>query len=318
MDVKTSSFNYFTTDYDKIMAMAEIDKLLKDYLDYLQIEKNRSPRTKKAYERAINRFLKFAEIKEPKDITNEKIRKFRIYLAENTELKKTTQAYYVIAIRNFLKYLIKRDFPVLSPEKVELPQMPKRQIDIIEYKDLERLLEAPEGNSVQSVRDRALLEVLFSTGLRVSELCALERYINIERGELSIRGKGGKIRVVFLSGRAKKAIKDYLDKREDAEEALFITYTNSNNPQPIGRMTTRTVQRTIDRYAIKAGIPKKIHPHTLRHLFATDLLINGADLRSVQEMLGHSNIQTTQIYTHLTNKELRDIHKSFHGRRREE
>lgn len=298
--------------------MTEIQKLLKDYLDYLQIEKNRSPKTKEVYRRALQRFISIAKIARPEEITNEKIRSFRVYLSETTELKKNTQAYYVIAIRNFLKYLIKRDIPVISPEKIELPVMPKRQIDIIEYKDLERLLEAPKGMSLRALRDRAILEVLFSTGLRVSELCALNRYTNIERGELSVRGKGGKIRVVFFSDEAKKAIKTYLDKREDAEEAMFISLSKSDKPKTIGRITPRSVQRMIDHYARAAGIPHRVHPHTLRHLFATDLLVNGADLRSVQEMLGHSNIQTTQIYTHLTNQELRDIHKHFHGKRREE
>lgn len=298
--------------------MTEIQKLLKDYLDYLQIEKNRSPKTKEVYRRALQRFISIAKIERPEEITNEKIRSFRVFLSETTELKKNTQAYYVIAIRNFLKYLIKRDIPVISPEKIELPVMPKRQIDIIEYKDLERLLEAPKGMSLRALRDRAILEVLFSTGLRVSELCALNRYTNIERGELSVRGKGGKIRVVFFSDEAKKVIKTYLDKREDAEEAMFISLSKSDKPKTIGRITPRSVQRMIDHYARAAGIPHRVHPHTLRHLFATDLLVNGADLRSVQEMLGHSNIQTTQIYTHLTNQELRDIHKHFHGRRREE
>jgi len=297
--------------------MTTIEKLLKEYFDYLQIEKNRSPKTKAVYERALRKFVEFANIERPEDITNEKVRAFRIRLAENGALKKNTQGYYVIAIRNFLKYLVKRDIHSLIPEKIELPQMPKRQIEIIEYNDLERLLKEPQGNTVKALRDRAILEILFSTGLRVSELCALNRYINTDRGEISVKGKGGKIRVVFLSVRAKKAIKEYLDKRSDAEEALFITFSNSRPPQPIGRITTRTIQRIIDRCAQKAGIPKNIHPHTLRHLFATDLLINGADLRSVQELLGHSNIQTTQIYTHLTNKELKDIHKSFHGRRRD-
>jgi len=298
--------------------VTEIQKLLKDYLDYLQIEKNRSPKTKEVYRRALERFISIAKIARPGEITNEKIRSFRVFLSETTELKKNTQAYYVIAIRNFLKYLIKRDIPVISPEKIELPVMPKRQIDIIEYKDLERLLEAPKGISLRTLRDRAILEVLFSTGLRVSELCALNRYTNIERGELSVRGKGGKIRVVFFSDEAKKAIKTYLDTRDEAEEAMFISLSKSDRPKTIGRITPRSVQRMIDHYARAAGIPHRVHPHTLRHLFATDLLVNGADLRSVQEMLGHSNIQTTQIYTHLTNQELRDIHKHFHGRRREE
>ncbi|MFA5052851.1 MAG: site-specific tyrosine recombinase/integron integrase [Parcubacteria group bacterium] len=296
--------------------MTAIEKLLKDYFDYLQIEKNRSPKTKAVYERALRKFVEFGKIQNPKDITDERIRNFRVHLAEKGELKKNTQGYYAIAIRNFLKYLVKRDVPALTPEKIELPQMQKRQIEVIEYGDLERLLETPKGNSVKVLRDRAILETLFSTGLRVSELCALGRYINTDRGEISVKGKGEKIRVVFLSERAKKAIKAYLDKRDDAEEALFITFTHAKQAKPIGRMTPRTVERIIDHYAREAGIPKSVHPHTLRHLFATDLLMNGADLRSVQEMLGHSNIQTTQIYTHLTNRELKDIHKSFHGRRR--
>jgi len=292
--------------------MSPIEKLLKDYFDYLQIEKNRSPRTKDVYERSLKKFMAFSKIERPEDITNESIRSFRVHLAEQGNLKKNTQGYYAIAIRNFLKYLVKRDIPALIPEKIELPQMPKRQIDIIEYSDLERLLQAPKGDSIKALRDRAILEVLFSTGLRVSELCALNRYINTDRGEISIKGKGGKIRVVFLSDKAKEIIKSYLDKRSDAEEALFVTFSHSKTPRATGRITPRTVQRTIDCRARQAGIPKSVHPHTLRHLFATDLLRNGADLRSVQEMLGHSSIQTTQIYTHLTNRELKNIHKSFH------
>ncbi len=295
-----------------------IEKNLKDYFDYLQIEKNRSPRTKAVYERALRKFIYFAKIERPEDITNDKIRAFRVHLAESNSLKKNTQGYYAIAIRNFLKYLVKRDVPSLIPEKIELPQMPKRQIEIVEYGDLERLLNPPQKKSIKELRDHAILEVLFSTGLRVSELCALNRYINTTRGEISVKGKGGKIRVVFLSPRARKAIHAYLEKRTDAEEALFITFSNSKSLTPIGRMTPRTAQRIVNSRARQAGIAKNVHPHTLRHLFATDLLINGADLRSVQEMLGHSNIQTTQIYTHLTNKELKEIHSSFHGRRRDE
>ena len=300
------------------MPASEIEKLLKDYLDYIQIEKNRSPKTKAVYERSLRRFFKDMGIEKARDITNDKIRAFRVRLSEKTELKKNTQAYYIISIRNFLKYLIKRDFPVLSPDKIELPKMPMRQIDIIEYKDLEKLLVAPEGNSIKALRDRAILETLFSTGLRVSELCALERYINLDRGELSVKGKGGKIRIVFFSDGAKRAIKDYLSARGDAESAMFVSFTTSEPPKVIGRITPRSVQRLVDHYARAAGIPQNVHPHTLRHLFATDLLINGADLRSVQEMLGHANIQTTQVYTHLTNQELKDVHKAFHGKRRDD
>jgi len=277
-------------------------------------------KTRENYERYLKVFFKFGGIKNEKDINVDKIKNFRLYLArmknkKEEYLKKTTQAYYIIALRNFLKYLIKNDYNVLSPDKIELPKIPERQIKTIEYKDMERLLNAPQGNDLKSLRDKAILEMLFSTGLRVSELCSLDRRIDINRGEITVRGKGGKIRVVFLSDRAKKALKNYLDKRGDVEEALFISL-NKNSSKIIGRILPRTAQRLVDFYSRKAGIFEKISPHQLRHQFATDLLIGGADLRSVQELLGHSNIATTQIYTHLTNKELREVHKAFHGRRR--
>jgi len=299
----------------------DINKLLDDYLNYLEIEKNRSIKTQENYKRYLEAFFNFSKIKSEKEITAEKIREFRTNLAriENKKgenLKKNTQAYYIIALRNFLKFLIKRDFDVLSPEKIELPKIPARQIEIIEYSDLERLLDSAKGSDLRALRDKAILETLFSTGLRVSELCGLNRYANIDRGEISVRGKGGKIRVVFLSDRAKKAIKNYLDKRGDADEALFVSLTKSKTPKVIGRIIPRAVQRLVDFYSRKAGIPEKVHPHLLRHLFATDLLMGGADLRSVQELLGHVSISTTQIYTHLTNKELREVHQAFHGRRR--
>jgi site-specific recombinase XerD len=194
----------------------------------------------------------------------------------------------------------------------------------VEYGDLERLLTAPNGSDLRSLRDRAILETFFSTGLRISELCSLSRYIDLERGEVTVRGKGDKLRVVFLSDRAKKAIKNYLDKRPDADEAMFVSLSKvpsassgqARTPKILGRIIPRTIQRLVNFYRRKAGIADHVTPHQLRHQFATDLLLNGADLRSVQSLLGHSNISTTQIYTHLTNKELREIHKSFHGRRR--
>lgn len=304
-----------------IINLMEIKILLKNHLDYLEIEKNRSAKTRENYERYLKTFINFAKIKTEKDITLDKVHNFRLYLArlkspKGENLKKATQAYYVIALRNFLKYLIKRDFDVLSPDKIELPKIPPRQIEILEYDDLERLLEAPKGLDLRSSRDKTILETLFSTGLRISELCSLNRYFDIERGEISVRGKGGKLRLVFLSERAKKAIKNYLAKRTDTEEALFISLTKSKNPKVIGRIIPRAVQRLINYYSRKAGIPERVTPHTIRHLFATDLLIGGADLRSVQELLGHADISTTQIYTHLTNKELREVHQAFHGRRR--
>ncbi len=304
-----------------IHLIMDIKILLKNYLDYLEIEKNRSPKTRRNYEHYLKSFLNFAEIKNEKNITSDAVRDFRLYLArrkteKNEIYKKNTQSYYIIALRNFLKYLIKNDFAVLSPDKIELPKIPQRQIEVIEYNDLERLLNAPDGNDLKSLRDKAILEILFSTGLRISELCGLNRYFDLNRGEISVRGKGGKIRVVFLSERAKTAIKNYLNKRTDAEEALFISLTKSKNQKIIGRIIPRTIQRLIDFYGRKAGISKKIHPHQIRHNFATDLLVNGADLKAVQELLGHASVSTTQIYTHLTNKELYEIHKAFHGKRR--
>src|SRR3989344_7169441 len=298
--------------------MTEAEKLLQNYLDHLEIERNRSPKTRESYEHYLKEFLSSAKIKSPSDITDDAVRNFRIALARR-DLKKITQNYYVIAIRNFLKYLAKRDIKALSADKIELPKTPSRQISIIEYHDLERLLSAPSGSDLRSLRDRAILETFFSTGLRISELCSLSRYIDLERGELTIRGKGDKLRIVFLSDRAKKAIKKYLDKRSDTDEAMFVSLTKTSNiehrtPNVIGRIIPRAVQRLVNFYARKAGIADHITPHQLRHQFATDLLLTGADLRSVQSLLGHSNISTTQIYTHITNKELREVHKSFHGR----
>ena len=301
--------------------MTEIEKLLKEYLDYLEIEKNRSRNTRENYERYLRSFIDFAKIEKPEDITVASIKEFRLGLARgDKELKKITQTYYAIAIRNFLKYLLKNDYEVLSPDKIELPKIARRQIDIIEYADLERFLSAPPQNTLRGLRDRAILEMLFSTGLRISELCNLDRYINLDRGELTVRGKGEKLRVVFLSDRAKAALKNYLDKRSDALDHLFISLSKQTSalkaPKVLGKITSRAVQRLVEFYRRKAGITKRITPHQIRHQFATDLLVNGADLRSVQELLGHSNISTTQIYTHITNKELKDIHQSFHARRR--
>jgi site-specific recombinase XerD len=308
------------------MPETEIDHLLRDYLNYLEIEKNRSPKTRENYEHYLHEFLKFAKIKSAGDITDDVVREFRLALARpnfvgqnlggraRKELKKITQSYYVIALRNFLKYLAKRDIKSLAPEKIELPKTPSRQIEVLEYGDLERLLAAPKGDDLRSLRDKAILETFFSTGLRLAELCALSRHIDLRRGELTVRGKGDKLRVVFLADSAKKAIEEYLKKRTDIEEKLFVSLDKSG--KVIGKITPRAVQRLVAKRAREAGIPKNVHAHLLRHSFATDLLINGADIRSVQELLGHANISTTQIYTHLTNKELREVHEAFHGRRR--
>ena len=296
-------------------AVTKIEKLLQEYFDYLEIEKNRSLKTRENYSHYLKKFIELAKIKDPEDITEERVRAFRVALARET-MKKITQSYYVIALRSFLKYLAKRDIQTLAPDKIELPKIARRQIEVVEYKDLERMLQ-PEGKGdLRELRDLAILETFFSTGLRVSELCSLDRYLDLERGEFTIRGKGEKLRVVFLSDTARRVIKAYLDKRPDADPAMFVSLTK--NGKVLDRVTPRAVERLVEMRARKAGIARRIHPHELRHSFATDLLLNGADLRAVQEMLGHASITTTQIYTHLTNKELREIHKSFHGRKRKE
>jgi site-specific recombinase XerD len=314
--------------------MTELEKYLEEYLNYLEVERGRSIKTRENYGRYLKVFLTWAKVKSAKDIDLDLVRNFRMYLARVSHgrggneagLKKNTQAYYIIAIRNFLKYLIKRDVQVLAPDKIELPKMSMRQIEMPHEKDLARLLKTPETNTPRGLRDKAILETFFSTGLRLSELCALSRYIDLARGELQIKGKGGKLRLVFFSEDAKVALKNYLAKRDDAEEALFVSFTgsrkqssgggSSSGGKVIGRITPRAVQRLINFYARKAGIQDRVTPHMLRHMFATDLLINGADIRAVQELLGHSNIATTQVYTHLTDRGLREIHKAFHGKRK--
>jgi site-specific recombinase XerD len=290
---------------EKMKPKTEIERLLQDYLNYLEIEKNRSPRTSENYKHYLLEFLKFAKISSPAEITDSVVREFRVALARR-EMKRVTQGYYAIALRNFLKYMTKRDIKTLSADKIELPK----------YGDLERLLAAPKGDSLRDLRDKAILEMFFSTGLRLAELCALPRGIDLKRGELSVRGKGDKLRVVFISDSAREAVKVYMAKRGDAEEKLFVSLDRVG--KIIGPITPRAVQRLVAARATQAGIPNHIHAHLLRHSFATDLLVNGADLRSVQELLGHANISTTQVYTHLTNKQLREVHQAFHGARRKD
>jgi len=310
---KTQKRLFAVAKYFKIRVMTQAQKLLKEYLDYLEIEKNRSPKTRENYERYLQKFFQIAKISKVEDITDTAVRDFRLQLAR-TALKKVTQTYYIIALRNFLKYLIQRDYRVLSPEKIELPRVARNDIEILDYNEIERLLASPKEKNLRALRDRAVLETLFSTGLRLSELCSLNRNIDLERGELSVRGKGGKLRVVFLSAPAKAAIKTYLNNRTDINEALFVSLDKRG--KALGRITPRAVQRLITARAKSAGIAKRVHPHQIRHAYATDLLINGADLRSVQALLGHASVTTTQIYTHLTNKELKEIHEAFHRRRR--
>lgn len=248
------------------------------------------------------------------------VREYRLFL--NREItqhgdsrKRNTQGYYMIALRNLLRYITRRDIEVMSPDKIDLPKIPERDINIIDESELERLLEAPDLSHLKGIRDKAILECLFSTGLRVSELCSLNREgVNLKTGEFPVRGKGNKIRIVFLSERAIKYLKMWLENRKDVEEALFVSIPHNIGAKFFHRLTPRSIERLIQYYAAKAGIAKRVVPHTLRHCFATDLLQNGADLRSVQSLLGHSSITTTQIYTHVTNKELKAIHKNFHGK----
>lgn len=306
--------------------------LKREFLEHLEIEKGRSLKTIANYDRYLDRFLSFAEeVKYPSDITDEIVRKFRLWLnrqPSNTPhetLKKKTQNYYLIALRIFLKYMAKRGIESLAAERIELAKTEERHLDLITSKELERLLDAPhEGikpdetprKQLQRLRDKAMLELLFSTGLRVSELISLGRDIDLSKDEVSIRGKGEKIRVVFISEGAKKAVKEYLKARVDMDDALFINLSPPSKKADSLRLTSRSIERIVRHYATKAGISKKVTPHVLRHTFATDLLENGADLRSVQVLLGHSDISTTQIYTHVTDKHLRDIHKKFHGKKR--
>ncbi len=302
-----------------------LPELKQQFLEYVEIEKGRSVKTVENYDHYLSRFLEFSKISDPADITDTKLREYRLWLnrqeARKGEwLKKKTQNYYLIALRAFLKYLAKRGVKSASPEAIELAKVPERHIDVMTSSELDRLLQMPEGDDLKNLRDKAILELLFSTGLRVSELCSLSREIDLSRDELSVRGKGEKVRVVFISPEAKDAAKAYLKARGDIDDALFISHhkagAKAEENQKSLRLTSRSVERIVAFYAKKAGISAKVTPHVLRHSFATDLLQNGADLRSVQAMLGHSNISTTQIYTHVTDKGLREIHKAFHGKRR--
>ena len=303
-----------------------LHELKREFLEYLEIERGRSLKTINNYDRYLNRFLNHTGLKSPKDITENVVRSYRLWLNRQTTgsgetLKRRTQNYYLIALRLFLKYLARRDIDSMPADRIELAKVSDRSLDLITVAELERLMEAPSENDLKSLRDKAILELLFSTGMRVSELVSLNRDIDLSRDELSIRGKGEKIRVVFLSGRAKATVKKYLGKRTDIDDALFVQLSPSgkmeeNKPGYSMRLTTRSVERVVKFYATKAGITKKVTPHIVRHSFATDLLQNGADLRSVQALLGHANIATTQVYTHVTDRHLREIHKNFHGKNR--
>lgn len=302
----------------------DLKQLKTQFLEYLEIEKNRSPKTTQNYDHYLRRFFDFAKISQPQQISEELIRKFRIYLnrltAQDGEpLKKVTQNYHIIALRAFLKYLAKREIKSVSAEKIELGKQEGRQVEFLEAKEVERLLNSPEGTGLTDLRDKAILETLFSTGLRVAELCSLDRdKIDLKRGEVPVRGKGSKIRLVFFSDQAKKHVENYLKGRSDADPALFIRIPPKENFSKYEnlRLTPRSIQRIIRKHATKAGIiGKKVSPHTLRHSLATDLLQNGADIRSVQAILGHSSITTTQIYTHVTDSRLKEVHERFHKKK---
>ncbi len=306
---------------------SEIRKKVGQFLEYLEIEKGASPLTIRNYKHYLSRFsswMKNQGIKERlADINQEVIREYRIYLSRLSDgkggtLSRRTQSYHVIALRSFLRWLIKNDYQVMSPEKIDLPKTDERQIKFLTGEQVDRILNAPSLSTIQGKRDKAILEVLYSTGLRISELVKLDRdKIDLERREFGIVGKGGRARVVFLSTRAAEWVKKYLAARKDHYKPLFIRHKGKMDPS-LGdekmRLSARSVQRMIRKYGRKMKLPFNVTPHVLRHSFATDLLMAGADLRSVQEMLGHKNVSTTQIYTHVTHKHLRDVHTAFHGK----
>ena len=298
-----------------------ISELIIDFLEYLEVEQNRSQKTSENYHLYLNRLVDFAGDIDIVKVNNELIRKWRLWLAryqnENGEgLSKITQAYHLIALRSFLKFCSKRNIEALTPEKVELPHITRKQVSFLNEDELRRLFSTIPANNKIGLRDRAIVGLLYSSGLRVSELVALNRdTVNLKRREFMVRGKGQKDRPVFISEDAAALIAEYLTVRGDNLRPLFIRYGGAeqiDNSGDYGRLTPRSIQRLVSHYAALAGITKKVSPHTLRHSFATGLLMNGADLRSVQTMLGHSNISTTQIYTHVTDPHLKDVHERFH------
>ena len=301
----------------------KLKELKRQFLEYLEIERGRSTKTVENYDRYLTKFLAFVKTDSPAKLTEEQVRTFRLYLNRQPgtksggrmePMKRKTQNYYLIAVRAFLKYMRKRGIESLNPERIELAKVAERSLDLISPQELQRLMDAPDLKTLQGLRDRAILELLFSTGLRISELTGLSiDDVDLSRSEFSVRGKGDKIRVVFLSDGAKKAVQNYLGKRKDMHDAMFIQYgKNAKNTNDL-RLSPRAVPRMLKACAIKAGITRKVSPHVIRHSFATNLLQNGADLRSVQALLGHANIATTQVYTHVTDTHLAEVHKKFHG-----
>lgn len=304
----------------------ELTSLIDQFLEYLEIEKNCSKLTIRDYRHYLEVFanwhLASLGARSIGSLNLAAVRKYRVYLANRVDakgltLKRVTQNYYVIALRSFLRFLIKNDHKTLEPSKIDLPKTESRSLKFLEKEQVDRLVMLCDTSKEEGMRDRAILELLFSTGLRVSELVKLNRdQINFERREFGVIGKGGRARVVFISDRAADWVGRYLKERKDNFKPLSIRYSGrvmeENNGEKM-RLTARSVERMVKKYVRLARLPVDATVHTLRHSFATDLLTNGADLRSVQEMLGHKNIATTQIYTHITNKQLREVHKAFHS-----
>lgn len=296
--------------------------LIQDYIEHLEVEGGRSRKTAENYKLYLERFVEFTDNIEVSKISTELVRKYRLwlnrYVNNNDDILATiTQSYHLIALRGFLRYLSNRDIDSLSPDKITLPKVSRKQVTFLYRDEITRLLAEIDTSTEQGLRDRAIIELLFSSGLRVSELVGLNRdNINLKRREFMVRGKGQKDRPVFISQAAADHINNYLETRTDSLPALFISYSRNVSPETTGdyrRLTARSVQRMLGQYTRLAGITKHVSPHTMRHSYATDLLMNGADIRSVQSMLGHSNISTTQVYTHVTDEHLRDTYEQFHS-----
>lgn len=305
--------------------MTEIQRQKTAFLEHLEIERGASQKTLKNYDFYLSRFFAAMQVREPSDITLPIVKKFRLLLNRRSStrgepLKASTINYHLIALRAFLKYLAKEDIEALSAEKIELAKQQQREVSFLDADEVEQLLSAPmmgEAEEIVQCRDKGILELFFSTGLRVAELATLTKdQVNLKKDEFTVRGKGGKLRLVFLSEDARVALAGYLEERHDLSPYLFVRHDRAKGREEPEALTPRSIQRIVQHYAKAAGITKPVTPHTLRHSYATDMLGHGADIRSVQALLGHASITTTQIYTHVTNKGLKDVYKSHHGKMR--